>query len=160
MFVRRKNSRNRETFQLVESYRQDGKVRQRVVIDLGEKDTMEGAIAVCERRILSMSREIERSRQFIGTFDSEPDRIKGNVYRSPAVLESRQYWLHRDIIDKFEKRVAQQRDRLARLWTVSEKVGIDEEALELARQDQMEFLHRCEAARQQREAALRKLLGG
>jgi hypothetical protein len=72
MFIRRKTSRNRETFQLVESYRKDGKVRQRVIIDLGRKDTVEGAIAVCERRITWMTREIEECREFVRKFSSEP----------------------------------------------------------------------------------------
>lgn len=160
VFIRRKKFRNRETFQLVESYRMEGKVRQRVIIDLGGKDSVEGAIAVCERRIASMTREIEECREFVSRFDSEPERIKGNVYRSPAVLEARRYWLRRDTIDKFEKRIAQQRERLARLWEVAEEVGIDKQALESARQDQFELMRRSEEERQRREAVLRKLLEG
>lgn len=160
VFIRRKKSRNRETFQLVESYRMEGKVRQRVIIDLGGKDSVEGAIAVCECRVAWMTREIEECREFISRFDSEPERIKGNVYRSPAVLEARRYWLHRDTIDKFEKRIAQQRTRLARLWEVAEEVGIDKQALESARQDQFELMRRSEDERQRREAVLRRLLEG
>jgi hypothetical protein len=59
------------------------------------------------------------------------------MYRSQEVIEAKRYWHRRDTIETFEKRVVQQRDRLARLWAIGKEVGMDEQALEAAREHQL-----------------------
>jgi hypothetical protein len=66
-FIRRKVSRGRAAFYLVENHREGGKVRQRVLAYLGPCDTLEGAIAHWEGEAAmlrkSSTRAAESSRE-------------------------------------------------------------------------------------------------
>lgn len=158
MFIRRKKSRNRETFQLVQSYRKEGKVRQRVIIDLGHDNSLEGAIASCESRIEWLMLKIEEDQTVLRRFPSEPIRPKGNVRFYPDLMEAKYYWMHRDFVQSYEKRLAQQHERLERLQTVAQEVGIDSQALEAARKRKRETMLKREAEMKRWADGLRGLL--
>ncbi len=60
MFIRQKVSRGRASFYLVESRREGGKVRQRVLAYLGPCDTLEGAITHWETEAARMAQRSKR----------------------------------------------------------------------------------------------------
>ncbi len=55
-YVRKKKTKGREYCQLVEGYREDGKVKQRVLAHLGDAPTVEDALEDWPRRIAELRR--------------------------------------------------------------------------------------------------------
>jgi hypothetical protein len=60
MYVRKKTASGREYYQLVESFREGGKARQRVVAHLGKYTTVDKALADLPRRIDLRRRTLSR----------------------------------------------------------------------------------------------------
>lgn len=160
VFIRRKQSRNRKTFQLIQSYRKEGKVRQRVIIDLGRDNCVEGAIADCQVRIEWLMLKMEEDRKFLQNFTSEPVRPQDSIRFYPYLMQARRYWIHRDSIAKYEKRLAQQQERLERLQTVAQEVGIDSQTLEDAYKRKHAAMLEYEAEMKRWADGLRSLING
>ena len=74
-FIRAKVVKGKAYYQLIETYREDGRVRQRVLAHLGRDSTFEAAIETYERR-LGWAREYE------GRLRKEAEGMFGPLYRA------------------------------------------------------------------------------
>lgn len=76
MFVRKKKSRNDTYLQIVENYREDGKVRQRVVQYLGNYGSPEEALE-------GMSRRLRRARTQANRMERTATNVSGRAHEDP-----------------------------------------------------------------------------
>jgi hypothetical protein len=79
VYVRKKRVKDRDYHQLVESYREDGKVRQRVLVHLGEYPTVDAALEGLPERIALSRRVLPRY----------PKRIQPGMERRVLSQETR-----------------------------------------------------------------------
>jgi hypothetical protein len=77
-FVRKKRGRHHDYYQLVESRRVDGKVRQKVLLHLGRHPTVEDALRAWPRVIKRLRRYAERERESV---PKTGDRSRIDQYR-------------------------------------------------------------------------------
>jgi len=62
-YVRKKKARGKTVYQLVEGYREDGKVKQHVLAHLGENPTVEDALREWAERISAFRKAAEENRR-------------------------------------------------------------------------------------------------
>jgi hypothetical protein len=163
-FVRTKRVGGGEYFQLVENYREGGKVRQRVLAHLGRYPTVEAAIEESERGLEWQRSRAERDRaraqseldywrSWRGAEAEIPRPVPGE--RVLWWRSQRQYWDALDRADKGERRAAALEEKLTTLRALmaSGKARPDppEEKARRAREREAER-ERYEALRPKREA--------
>jgi hypothetical protein len=168
-FVRTKRVDGGEYFQLVENYRDGGKVRQRVLAHLGRYPTVEAAIEESERGLEWQRSRAERdrakARSVLDDWRSYPAHepelarpVPGE--RVPWTHHQRQYWDALDSADKAERRAAALEEKLATLRALmaSGKARPDppEAKARRAREREAER-ERYEALRPEREALMEML---
>jgi hypothetical protein len=76
VFVHTKKSRNHTYLQIVENYREDGKVRQRVVQYLGNYDSPEEALE-------GMSHRLRRARTMANRMERTATNVSGRAHEDP-----------------------------------------------------------------------------
>ena len=92
MFLRTKQSRGGRYSQLVESYREDGKVKQRVVLYVGLYRTIDEALWLMPKDVSSRRREATRLEKKVGFYripTTDSEEIKEEYRRYQAEAEAR-----------------------------------------------------------------------
>ena len=92
MFIRTKDVNGHKYHQLVESYREDGRVRQRVLAHLGESATLEEAI----ERVAAEVRTLQEKRQAL--LDEREDILRELKEKLPNVMAH-----HNGVPPRFEE---------------------------------------------------------
>jgi hypothetical protein len=92
LFTRVKESRQQEYLQIVENYREDGKVRQRVVLYVGHYTSIEDALENIprdRRRLRSQAtrKDNERLRREADTLDERLNALRQLVAEHPDLVE-------------------------------------------------------------------------
>jgi hypothetical protein len=144
-YVRKKKSKGKEYYQLVEGYREDGRVKQRVLAHLGDIPTVEGALRDWPERIDAFRKAAEENRrevEFVAKrLGNEPVRRKArpHTYATARKLMDefeigtpewrsafdtdvrRHYWQHIDYAERLEREAAALEERLTKLRELQEQ---------------------------------------
>lgn len=116
-YIRAKEQRDRTYYYLVESYRRDGKVRQRMLAYLGEYPTVEMAITEYQKKIEYYQREIEKRKPLVMAVNNG-ERIKRRHCRPFEVRHNKNV----RFLERAEGRLKEISNRLDRIQSVSNLV--------------------------------------
>ena len=108
-FIRKRTSptgRRTPSYQLIETYREDGKVKQRVLVNLGWFPTVEEALDDCRNSLADAERGLARREQ-------RGPRGGGRYTLS-----------HRKTLDWYRRRIEREREHLRRLEAVVSETGL------------------------------------
>jgi hypothetical protein len=97
MYIRRKEVKGGTYYQVVEGYRDAGRVRHRTVASLGRSPTIADAIKVEERALTAAKRELEKARAWFPSLplSDQPRWALAKIERLQRQLTQRQERLDR-----------------------------------------------------------------
>ena len=89
MFIRRKTVKGLDYYQVIETYRDAGRVRHRTMVSLGRRATPEEAIRTCRARMKRLRRELEfwsPSRHLVGRYERRCTDIEHRLNKAATHL--------------------------------------------------------------------------
>ncbi len=133
MFTRVKQSRNLEYLQIVQNYRDEGRVRQRMVMYVGHYDSIDHALALMARELPRARRRATVTERYPGwQSESEPGALREEANRLAQKLEELKRFAHEhpDVVERDRARAKRhsQRQREATAKWIEEMARRREDA--------------------------------